>query len=66
MQRIGDYRIERELTASAYEGVHLVLPRRAAVEVARADNKVQLLRQACIRLEHRRPVDGWLCVWRAA
>ena len=48
MQRIGDYRIERELTASAYEGVHLVLPRRAAVEVARADNKVQLLRQACI------------------
>jgi tRNA A-37 threonylcarbamoyl transferase component Bud32 len=48
MQRIGDYRIERELTPSAYEGVHLVLPRRAAVEVSRPDNKLQLLRQACI------------------
>jgi len=52
MQRIGDYTIERELrteaTGSVYEGVHLVLPRRAALEVPRADKKVQLLRQACI------------------
>jgi serine/threonine protein kinase len=50
MQRIGDYTIERELaaepTGAVYEGVHLVLPRRAAVKVG--DRKVQLLREACI------------------
>jgi predicted TPR repeat methyltransferase len=26
---------------------------------------VELLCQTCIRFEHRRPVDGWLTVWRA-
>jgi hypothetical protein len=48
--RIGDYTIERELKGEAsgavYEGVHLVLPRRAAVKIG--DRKVQLLREACI------------------
>lgn len=55
MQRIGDYRIERELRTEAtgvvHEGVHLVLPRRAAIKVPHADRKpfaVQLLREACI------------------
>lgn len=53
--RIGDYTIERELrteaTGTVYEGVHLVLPRRAAIKVPHADRKplaVQLLREACI------------------
>jgi predicted TPR repeat methyltransferase len=26
---------------------------------------IALLRKTCIRFEHRRPVDGWLTVWRA-
>jgi predicted TPR repeat methyltransferase len=26
---------------------------------------IELLRETCIRSEHRRPVDGWLTVWRA-
>ena len=53
--RIGDYRIERELRTEAtgvvYEGVHLVLPRRAAVKAARDADKtiaVQMLREACM------------------
>ena len=26
---------------------------------------ITLLRKTCIRLEHRRPVEGWLALWRA-
>jgi serine/threonine protein kinase len=53
--RIGDYTIERELRTEAtgvvYEGVHSLLPRRAAIKVPPADKKqlaVQMLREACI------------------
>ncbi len=27
---------------------------------------IELLHRTCIRFEHRRPVDGWLTIWRAA
>jgi serine/threonine protein kinase len=56
--RIGDYKIERELraeeTGMVYAGVHLVLPRRAAVKVMHPAQAwmrsmaVQILREACI------------------
>lgn len=56
--RIGDYKIERELrteeTGVVYEGLHRLLPRRAAIKVLHADREhmkaraVQLLREACV------------------
>jgi serine/threonine protein kinase len=56
--RVGDYRIERELrsedTGLVYCGMHLVLPRRAAIKVmhpAQAYMRalaVQILREACV------------------
>jgi serine/threonine-protein kinase len=59
VERIGNYRIEgvwhRDATRIAYEGRHLVLPRRAIVEVMHDPaTSVQLLREACIleALEH--------------
>jgi serine/threonine protein kinase len=54
--RIGNYRVERELgpttTGALYQGVHLVLPRRAVLKVMHASKMqtfaVQLLREACL------------------
>jgi serine/threonine-protein kinase len=47
--RIGDYQIEQELDGSVYRAVHLVLPRRALLKVARdAGESVAVLREACI------------------
>jgi hypothetical protein len=56
--RIGDYRIEREVrhedTGMVYAGVHLVLPRIAAIKVMHPSQAwlralaVQILREACI------------------
>lgn len=47
--RIGDYQIEQELDGSVYRAVHLVLPRRALLKVARdASESVAVLREACI------------------
>jgi len=56
--RIGDYTIEGELRSEAtgvvYVGVHLVLPRRAAIKILHPDRAwmkslaVQMLREACI------------------
>jgi serine/threonine-protein kinase len=55
-ERIGDYvledRLRSEATGDVWAGVHLVLPRRVAIKVLRADDSkahaVQLLREACI------------------
>ncbi len=58
--RIGNYRIERELGTTAtgvlYQGVHLVLPRRAMIKVIHTSAipalmerfSIQLLREACL------------------
>jgi serine/threonine protein kinase len=55
VDRIGDYRVEREIRhediGTTYKGVHLVLPRVAAIRVLAAGHKplaIQLLREACI------------------
>jgi serine/threonine-protein kinase len=59
--RIGNYRIERELTRDAraitYSALHLVLPRRAAIKVLRSDHAlaVGMLREACILDALRHP-----------
>lgn len=47
--RIGDYQIEQELDGSVYRAVHLVLPRRALLKIARdASESIAVLREACI------------------
>jgi serine/threonine-protein kinase len=59
--RIGNYRIERELTRDArmiaYGAIHLVLPRRAMIKVLRSDHAlaVGMLREACVLDALRHP-----------
>lgn len=56
MERIGDYRVEREIRredgATTYQAVHVVLPRRATLRVLDGTSKkpiaMQIFREACI------------------